>query len=224
VLLGRKKRGFGEGYVNGFGGKVEPGETVEAAAAREVRLRGAAAGPEGPCGRKGLPGREAQHPPARARRALGSGGRALLAVAAPARPARARRHRGPPLREPQVLEEAGVVPTSLKRRGVLHFVFDNNPVPWAVHGARPGRRAAGPGRAGARARGRRPRASALPAGGAASAAGPSAPRAPLRRAALPPRAPRGPASVHGAGVQRRARRDGRDAARVVRRADGRHTL
>ena len=26
VLLGLKKRGFGEGYYNGFGGKVEPGE------------------------------------------------------------------------------------------------------------------------------------------------------------------------------------------------------
>ena len=25
VLLGRKKRGFGEGYLNGFGGKVEVG-------------------------------------------------------------------------------------------------------------------------------------------------------------------------------------------------------
>eukprot|EP00850_Spirogloea_muscicola_P021343 SM000245S08182 [mRNA] locus=s245:67320:74880:+ [translate_table: standard] len=36
VLLGRKKRGFGEGYYNGFGGKVEPGETVEGAAIREV--------------------------------------------------------------------------------------------------------------------------------------------------------------------------------------------
>lgn len=39
VLLGRKKRGFGEGYVNGFGGKVEPGEGIAAAAAREVRRR-----------------------------------------------------------------------------------------------------------------------------------------------------------------------------------------
>jgi hypothetical protein len=28
VLLGRKKRGFGEGYYNGFGGKVESGETI----------------------------------------------------------------------------------------------------------------------------------------------------------------------------------------------------
>lgn len=37
LLLGRKLRGFGEGYLNGFGGKVEPGETIEAAAAREVR-------------------------------------------------------------------------------------------------------------------------------------------------------------------------------------------
>lgn len=36
VLLGLKKRGFGIGRWNGFGGKVEPGETVEAAAKREV--------------------------------------------------------------------------------------------------------------------------------------------------------------------------------------------
>jgi 8-oxo-dGTP pyrophosphatase MutT (NUDIX family) len=36
VLLGLKKRGFGAGYYNGFGGKVEPGETVRAAAAREL--------------------------------------------------------------------------------------------------------------------------------------------------------------------------------------------
>ena len=36
VLLGLKKRGFGAGRWNGFGGKVEPGETVAAAAAREL--------------------------------------------------------------------------------------------------------------------------------------------------------------------------------------------
>ncbi len=36
VLLGMKKRGFGQGKWNGFGGKVEPGETVEAAALREL--------------------------------------------------------------------------------------------------------------------------------------------------------------------------------------------
>ncbi|MCO5556826.1 hypothetical protein L7F22_010379 [Adiantum nelumboides] len=35
VLLGLKKRGFGEGYYNGFGGKVEVGETIEEAARRE---------------------------------------------------------------------------------------------------------------------------------------------------------------------------------------------
>lgn len=28
ILLGLKKRGFGEGLWNGFGGKVEEGETV----------------------------------------------------------------------------------------------------------------------------------------------------------------------------------------------------
>ena len=37
VLLGMKKRGFGEGKWNGFGGKVEAGETIIEAAAREVK-------------------------------------------------------------------------------------------------------------------------------------------------------------------------------------------
>ena len=37
VLLGLKKKGFGQGYYNGFGGKVEPGETIVQAAQREVR-------------------------------------------------------------------------------------------------------------------------------------------------------------------------------------------
>jgi len=36
VLLGFKKTGFGVGKVTGFGGKVEPGETVVAAALREL--------------------------------------------------------------------------------------------------------------------------------------------------------------------------------------------
>lgn len=36
VLLGLKKRGFGAGRWNGFGGKVEAGETIEDAAKREV--------------------------------------------------------------------------------------------------------------------------------------------------------------------------------------------
>ncbi|XP_026276044.1 oxidized purine nucleoside triphosphate hydrolase-like [Frankliniella occidentalis] len=36
VLMGLKKRGFGEGKWNGFGGKVEPGETIPQAAAREL--------------------------------------------------------------------------------------------------------------------------------------------------------------------------------------------
>ena len=37
ILLGKKKRGFGAGYFNGFGGHVEKGETIEDAAYREVR-------------------------------------------------------------------------------------------------------------------------------------------------------------------------------------------
>ncbi|XP_077412282.1 oxidized purine nucleoside triphosphate hydrolase isoform X2 [Vanacampus margaritifer] len=36
VLLGMKKRGFGAGKWNGFGGKVESGETVEEGARREL--------------------------------------------------------------------------------------------------------------------------------------------------------------------------------------------
>lgn len=36
ILLGMKKRGFGEGHFNGFGGKVEPGETIAEGAAREL--------------------------------------------------------------------------------------------------------------------------------------------------------------------------------------------
>jgi len=36
VLLGMKKRGFGANKWNGFGGKVEEGETIEDAAKREV--------------------------------------------------------------------------------------------------------------------------------------------------------------------------------------------
>lgn len=37
VLLGYKKRGFGKGRWNGFGGKVEKGESIEEAAKREVQ-------------------------------------------------------------------------------------------------------------------------------------------------------------------------------------------
>lgn len=36
VLLGLKKRGFGKGLWNGFGGKVNPGEPIMQAAIREV--------------------------------------------------------------------------------------------------------------------------------------------------------------------------------------------
>ncbi|XP_063587834.1 oxidized purine nucleoside triphosphate hydrolase-like [Penaeus indicus] len=37
ILLGYKKRGFGQGRWNGFGGKVEAGETPEQAAIRETK-------------------------------------------------------------------------------------------------------------------------------------------------------------------------------------------
>ncbi len=36
ILLGMKKRGFGKGRWNGFGGKVLAGETIESAAKREM--------------------------------------------------------------------------------------------------------------------------------------------------------------------------------------------
>ena len=36
ILLGLKKRGFGMGKLNGFGGKVEAGESVKEAAIREL--------------------------------------------------------------------------------------------------------------------------------------------------------------------------------------------
>lgn len=37
ILLGMKKRGFGVGQWNGFGGKLEVGETIEEAARRELK-------------------------------------------------------------------------------------------------------------------------------------------------------------------------------------------
>lgn len=37
ILLGMKKRGFGEGRWNGFGGKVEEGESIVVGAARELK-------------------------------------------------------------------------------------------------------------------------------------------------------------------------------------------
>lgn len=37
VLLGRKRRGMGVGKWNGFGGKIEPGETMRQCAVREFR-------------------------------------------------------------------------------------------------------------------------------------------------------------------------------------------
>lgn len=44
ILLGKKKRGVGQGFWNGFGGSVKRGESIEEAAIRELyeecRLRG----------------------------------------------------------------------------------------------------------------------------------------------------------------------------------------
>lgn len=67
VLLGEKKRGFGAGFVNGFGGKVERGETVRDGALRELK------------------------------------------------------------------EEAGIVATDATKRGVVTFVYDDQPRPMEVH-------------------------------------------------------------------------------------------
>lgn len=39
ILLGLKKRGFGEGKWNGFGGKTNSGETIANAAVRCVETR-----------------------------------------------------------------------------------------------------------------------------------------------------------------------------------------
>jgi len=36
ILLGMKKRGFGKDKLNGFGGKINPEETIEEAACREA--------------------------------------------------------------------------------------------------------------------------------------------------------------------------------------------
>ena len=38
LLLGMKKRGFGAGKWNGFGGKVDPGETILQGAVRYIRI------------------------------------------------------------------------------------------------------------------------------------------------------------------------------------------
>ena len=37
ILLGMKKRGFGQGKWNGFGGKVSLGESIENATKRELK-------------------------------------------------------------------------------------------------------------------------------------------------------------------------------------------
>lgn len=37
ILLGMKKKGYGAGKLNGYGGKVEEGETIEEAAVRELK-------------------------------------------------------------------------------------------------------------------------------------------------------------------------------------------
>lgn len=37
VVLAMKKRGFGEGKLNGYGGKLAPGETIPQAAIRELK-------------------------------------------------------------------------------------------------------------------------------------------------------------------------------------------
>ena len=67
ILLGMKKRGFGAGRWNGFGGKVNGDETIEEAAQREYE------------------------------------------------------------------EESGLHPKALSHRGVLHFIFEGDPIALEVH-------------------------------------------------------------------------------------------
>ncbi|RDX54802.1 hypothetical protein OH76DRAFT_1341166 [Lentinus brumalis] len=50
VLLGYKKRGFGQGLWNGFGGKVDPGETSIQAAQRELEEEAGINAPLEHCG------------------------------------------------------------------------------------------------------------------------------------------------------------------------------
>ncbi|KAI0766242.1 NUDIX hydrolase domain-like protein [Irpex lacteus] len=50
ILLGYKKRGFGVGLYNGFGGKVEPGETAAQAAVRELEEEAGITAPLRRCG------------------------------------------------------------------------------------------------------------------------------------------------------------------------------
>ncbi|KAL6303316.1 NUDIX hydrolase domain-like protein [Sparassis latifolia] len=50
LLLGYKKRGFGKDLYNGFGGKVEPGETPAQAALRELEEESGIAAPLEHCG------------------------------------------------------------------------------------------------------------------------------------------------------------------------------
>ena len=54
MLLGMKKRGFGEGKWNGFGGKVEAGESIEAAALRELQEESGCGAAAGALRRRGL--------------------------------------------------------------------------------------------------------------------------------------------------------------------------
>ena len=117
VLLGEKLRGFGTGYFNGFGGKVEPGESVEEGAHRELLEEAGITAPKGKVGHP-PPCFPSRHPPPPSRFPEGWG--AFLPL-----------HRG---KDASLTLASTQRPcTGLERVGWLKFNFDDQPKQWHVH-------------------------------------------------------------------------------------------